>query len=115
MFWRGGAGFTLLVLPISNLPLYWAFYRGYCHFAAWRGGGALREKLGAGAGADGVLFDGSRRLDALLGEDGAARGEVLEALAEEYDMPDLPAHFKQARHQLEALRKRGKQEAPEDA
>ena len=40
---------------------------------------------------------------------------LLEALAEEYDMPDLPAHFKQARHQLEALRKRGKQEAPEDA
>ena len=109
------ASTPLLVLPISNLPLYWAFYRGYCHFAAWRGGGALREKLGAGAGADGVSFDGSRRLDALLGEDGAARGEVLEALAEEYDMPDLPAHFKQARHQLEALRKRGKQEAPEDA
>ena len=106
------ASTPLLVLPVSNLPLYWAFYRGYCHYAAWKGGGALREKLGSGVGAPGVHFEGSGRLDALLGESDWATDDALDAMAKEHDMPDLKAHFRQAQHQLKVLQKREKNIPP---
>ena len=106
LIWGGVTTLMLptLLLPITNLPLYWAVYRLYCNWKAMLGSQALHRRLDAfqasGAEGSGVRFAKCHFLDEALRKGSPPDDSIIKVIADHYDLPNLTSQFQQVKYQM---------------